>query len=275
MISPINDNHQYIEIIKSSKAKPKIVKLSVLIPKEFNHDLNILASPNKLSNTFLADKEKEDVINFLSTKKNSEVLTTPIVEETITKSSLGQTISMESKSILEVQNYTNSSFSTSTLISSKNNKNSTTNLINNHNIENSFNVTFIPLGSTINENNKISNTTSSLLIKSNSKDNYEIMLPNKSNTFNTTVLTYNQYKTTSLTPIIAEKSENIEHNFNSSLSNLQNVNKMHNIKNYTYSISSNSSHLFKTVENVTLYENLGIRKRRSFELFFNSTVQVS
>ncbi|VVC44291.1 Hypothetical protein CINCED_3A001515 [Cinara cedri] len=255
MISPINNNHLYKEIIKSSEAKPKMFKPSVLIPvPEFNYVLNILASPNKLLNKFFAGKEKEDKNNSVNTKKNIEVLTTQTTS-----------ITTESISILEVKNSTNSSFTTPILISSKYNESSTTSLENDQYTENSLDVTFIPLAGTINNYNTILNT------KNNG--NYKMLL-NENDKFNTNVPTYNQEITTPI-PQITKKFEYIKHNLTYSLLNLKNEKIMHDIQNYTYySISSNNSLLSKKKENITLNDNQSERKKRSFELFFNSTLQI-
>lgn len=246
MISPINDNHQYKEIIKSSKAKPKIFKPSVLIPvTEFNHVLNILVSPSNLINTFFAGKER-DVNDYLNSKENIQVLSTSKMEEPIDTFSLNQTISIttESTTISIVRNSTNTSFSTPIMNSLKYKKSSKTNLNNDHNVENSFDDTSIPLANTTNNFNRISNINNPIL------------------------------------QIITDKSKYIKHNFTSSLLNVKNEKKNQNIKDYAYSITSNDSLLFKTVEisnmeNITFNENESQRKKRSFELFFNSTVQVS
>lgn len=272
MISPINDIHQYKEIIMSSEAKPTIFKPSVLIPvPEFNHVYNILASPSKLLNTFFTGKENKYVNNnSLNTKNSVQVLTTPIMEEPISTFSFNQTISFttESTSILKVQNSTNTSFSTSVLNLSNYNESSTTDLENNHYTENSFDVTFISLASTI---------RNPILVKSN--DNYEMMLLNGNDKFNINVLN-NQGNTIPISSIITNQSKYIDHNITSSLLKLLNENKDHDINNYKYSISSNDSLVSKTVkattiENITLNENLGKREKRSFELFFNSNVQVT
>lgn len=146
MISPINDNHQYEEIIKSSEAKPKILKPTVLIPvPEFDNFLNIL-TPKRFLNNFFAGKEKSDTIGTPSTKESNWDSTTSTMEDFNDSfvSSQRVLISTEPTSVLEIKNSTTTSF-LSTLNSSKYNQNSK-NLENEHYTENVFDdVTFIPL----------------------------------------------------------------------------------------------------------------------------------
>lgn len=60
MISPINDNHQHEEIIKSSEAKTKIVKPTVLIPIPELDNVGKLSTTNNLLKTFFPGKEKKN-----------------------------------------------------------------------------------------------------------------------------------------------------------------------------------------------------------------------
>lgn len=124
MISPINDNHQYEEIIKSSEAVPKLFKPTVLIPvPEFDNFLNIL-TPKRFLNNFFAGKEKPDVIDTPSTKKNNWDSTTPIMEVFNGSSSQKNLISTKTTTILEIPNSTTTSFLSSNLDTSKYNQNS-------------------------------------------------------------------------------------------------------------------------------------------------------
>lgn len=138
MISPINDNHQYEEIIKSSEAIPKIFKPTVLIPvPEFDNFLNIL-TPKRFLNNFFAGKEKPDVIDTSSTKNNNWDTTTPTMEVFNSSFSSSQRFLISSETT-SIQNSTTTSFLLSNLDTSKYNHNS-------KNLDNAFDDnTFIPL----------------------------------------------------------------------------------------------------------------------------------
>lgn len=96
MITPISYNHHYEGIIKSSEAKPKIVKPNILIPiPEFDNMLSTLSS--YLLNKYFAGKEKHNVTeSYSSTEKSIQVIT-PTTNELI---------STKSTSMIEVQNFT-------------------------------------------------------------------------------------------------------------------------------------------------------------------------
>lgn len=86
---------------------------------------------------------------------------------------------------------------------------------------------------------------------------------------------------TSLITVIAEQSELVEHNLTSP--SLVIKNKLNdNIKSHEYNITSNKPLSLETTELSTTVgghkiskENISDRKKRSFEIFFNSNVQVS
>lgn len=115
MISPINDNHQYEEIIKSSEAKQNIVKPSILIPiPEFDHVLTFSSSNNSF-NKFFVGKEKLNM-----SIENLQVESSPL-KQSNSKIVSSQKIEIHTKSpsILEVQNFTNTSYPLSTSYSLK------------------------------------------------------------------------------------------------------------------------------------------------------------
>lgn len=88
MISPINYNEHYENVIKSSESQPKIFKPTVLIPvPKIN---NILKSQSNFFNNFFVGKE---IQNFnLSTKEHIQVITTSIMEKSIDKFPLSKKI---------------------------------------------------------------------------------------------------------------------------------------------------------------------------------------
>lgn len=275
MISPINDNHQYEEIIKSSETKSKILKPTVLIPvPEFDNVLSLL-SPNNLLSKFFSGKE-DDVIGNLSTKESITV-TTPMKEETINSLSFSQDIlaTTESTSILDIHNFT-TSFLTPNLDSHRVNQNST-DIENKHNIKNPLDVILVPLvDNATNNYNKtlyISNINTPMSVKNN--DDYEKQIINDTK-FGMNALTA-QEKSISFSPI-TQKSLDIKDNLTFSALGLKTT---YNDKNYGYNITFNNTLSFETadtsstIEYNTLNQNLNRRKKRSFELFFNSSVQVS
>lgn len=151
MISPINYNldHQNEKIIISSEAKPKMNKPTVLIPLPKFDVLNIF-SPNLMFDVFFGGKEKQHANDSLSKKENIQVITTPMMVESISTLSGHQqnmSIATESTSILEVNNSTTMSSISSTLSSSKYNQSSKDTDIYQY-TEKPFDVTFIPLPST-------------------------------------------------------------------------------------------------------------------------------
>lgn len=79
MISPINYNQHYENIIMSSEAQSKMFKPTVLIPiPEINN--NLKSQSNSLNNFFIG-KEKKNLS--LSTKEHMQVTTTSITEKII------------------------------------------------------------------------------------------------------------------------------------------------------------------------------------------------
>lgn len=233
MISPINDNYQYEEIIKSSEAKPKIFKPIVLIPVPKFDILNVL-TPNNLLNTFFAGKEKQDVIK--STQEYIPTRTTPITEESINMYSFNQktSVTTDSTLILEVPNATTSSL-LSTLNTLQYNQNLTN--LESKSTDNIFNDTFIQLA----ENNTV---------------NY-----NKILNIDNTVIKNDEYK----------KQLTIK--------DIKNRKKFHDITNYTYNIALNDSlppviDEIYTIGHDTSNQIHSKRKKRSFQLFFNSDIQV-
>jgi len=234
MVSPINDNHQYEEIIKSSEAKPKIFKPTVLIPvPKFDNTLNAL-TPNNLLNTFFAGKEKHDVIN--STQEYIQTITTPITEKSIDVFLFNRKMSIttDSTSILEAKNTTSTSSSLSTLNSLQYNQIST-NLGSEPSTESSFNATFIQL---------VDNTT----------DNYNEILNNDN--------------------LVVIKSDD-EYEKQLTIKDIKNRKKFHDV----YNITSNDSlpsviDQIYTMEHDISNQKYSKRNKRSFELFFNSDVQV-
>lgn len=237
MISPINDNNQYEEIIKSSEAKPKIFKPSVLIPiPKFDNTLNAL-TPKTLLNTFFAGKEMQDI---KSTQEYTQTQTTPITEVSIGGFSSNQQISIttDSTTILEVKNATTASSLLSTLNSLQYSQN-LPNLKSESSTENSVDIAFI---------RKVDNTT----------DKYNKIL--------------NDY-------VVVIKSDD-EHEKQLTIKDIKNRKKFHDVRNYTYNITSNNSLSTVINESYTIGHNRysqtnGERKKRSLELFFNSDVQVS
>lgn len=239
MISPINDNHQYEEIIKSSEAKPKIFKPTVLIPvPKFDNILNTL-TPNNLLSTFFAGKEKQDVIN--NTQEYIQTRTTPITEKSIDVFSLSQKVSITTDStlILEVKNATFANSSLSTLNLFQYNQNST-NLGSEPSTESSVDVTFIQL---------VDNTT----------DNYNEILNNDN--------------------LVVIKSDD-EYEKQLTIKDIKNRKKFHDARNDVYNIIPNGSlpaviDQIYTIKHDTSNTKYSERNKRSFELFFNSDVQVS
>lgn len=230
MISPISDNHQYEEIIKSSEAKPNVVKPSVLIPvPEFDNVLSML-SPSNLINKFFTGKEKQD------TSKNNFQVISPTTEKFISPFVTTQNIEIVTKlpSILEIQN-----LSTTTSQLSEYNQ-SSPNLEIEQYQENSFHEKPLTIGDNINVLNL-------------------------------------QGKTISLPLNTTEKFEYVRHNFTISPLELKNRKKFYNTKNYEYKVISNNSHSSESIEILPIgstNQNHDKRKKRSFELFFISDVQV-
>lgn len=166
MISPIIDNHQYKEIIKSSRAKSKIIKPSVLIPvPEFDHVLRML-SPNNSFNKFFAGKEKFDVSN-----ENIEVVSLPSRESNSRiVSSQKIEIHTKSPSILEVQNFTTTSHPLSALDSLEQKQNSSSGV--KPYFENTSYITFNALADTNDNITEMSNVA---------KTNYPVLIENNDN----------------------------------------------------------------------------------------------
>lgn len=273
MISPINDNHQYEEIIKSSEAKSKIFKPTVLIPvPEFDNVLSLF-SPNNLLNKFFAGKE-DDVIGNLSAKESIKV-TTQTNEGTISTFSQEILATTESILILDIHNSTTSSLLPE-LDSSRINRNST-DIESKHNTENPLDVILIPLVDNATDNyNKtlyVSNKNASVPIKNNDDYKKQIISDIKFSVNASTA----QEKSIYFIPI-AYKSLDINDDLTFSALSLNtvynNTNHAHNIT-FNDSLSSETADMSSTIVHNTLNQNLNERKKRSFELFFNSRVQVS
>lgn len=233
MISPISDNRQYEEIIKSSEAKPNVVKPSVLIPvPEFDNVLSML-SPSKLINKFFTGKEKQD------TSKNDIQSTSSSTEEFISPFITSHNIEIVTKlpSFVEIQSSSTINSQLSALNVSEYNQ-SSSNLEIEYYPENSFHEKPLTIKDNINILNLQGKTTSSPL---NTTENFEY----------------------------------VEQNFTISPLELKNRKKFHNIKNYEYSVISNDSQLSENIEILSIpNQNYDKRKKRSFELFFISDVQV-
>lgn len=237
MISPINDNHEYEEIIKSSETKPKIFKPTVLIPvPEFDNFLNIL-TPEKMFNNFFSGKKKQDTTD---TKENIGNIITPIKEESNSSFSSSQKIliSTESTSILKIQNSTTSSFLSSTLDSSKYSQNSK-NQEYEHYTENAFDTTIMPLlASTTDNSQKIATTP----IKEKSE--------HIKHNFTSSSMDLNDIK---------KIHDNNKYAYNVS-------------SNDSFSLEINE---IPTVVHKTSNQNHNERNKRSLELFFIPDIQVS
>lgn len=246
MISPIIGNHQYEEIIKSSEAKSKIIKPSVLIPvPEFDNALRIL-SPNNSVNKFFAGKEEFDMSNENiqvvfppSTESNSRIVSSQKIE-----------IHTKSPSILEVENFTSTSHPLSALdsLKQKQNLSSGVELYS----ENTSDVTFIALAHANDNITEMSNVA---------KTNYPVLSENNDR----------------------KKLLTVENN--AGVLNLQgtaiflspyNRTFYEDKKNYEYSITTNDSIASDIIEISSIEQNkTAKRKKRSFEYFFLPNVQVS
>lgn len=235
MISPISDNRQYEDIIKSSEAKPNVVKPSVLIPvPEFDNVLSML-SPSNLINKFFTGKEKQDA------SKNNFQVTPPSTELFISPFVTSQNIEIVTKlpSIFKTQNFSTINSQLLALNVSKYNQ-SSSNLEIEQYPENLFHEKPLIIGDNIN-------------------------VPN------------HQGKTTSLPLNTTKKFEYVKHNFTISPLELKNRKKFYDIKNYEYKVISNDSHSSESIELLSIgstNQNHDKRKKRSFELFFISDVQV-
>lgn len=241
MISPISYNHNHEEIIKSSEAKPIIVKPNILIPIPENDNI-ISALSSYLLNKYFAGKEKHNVTeSYSSTEKNIQIKTTPTTKEAT---------STEFTSIIEVQNFTISSTLMSNLDSSNYNQNS-------HNFK------------TDDYNKKLN---------SDNPENIEKKLPIDEDT-KLNINPLNFLKTTTFSPsFTTEKSKFIDFNVTSSLLDLKNGNKFHDVRNDAYSVASKDSispEILIIDQQNDSNINHNKRKKRSLELFFNSAIQVS
>lgn len=270
MISPINSYHKQEKIIKSSEAKQNNFKPSVLIPllTDINNVLNTSSSSNKLLNTFFAGKEKQTVTDTYDTKENISVLIKPSTVKSFSEYpfSLNTSIAIESTSVIK-KNSTSANSSRSTLDSPKYTQN-LNNAENYNYTESTLDVSFMPFTSINNKYHKrsvVSNINNPKGMKNNDKyeeQNIHDFLR----------------KTNSLFFSKTNKSEYSKYNYSSLLLNLKNSEQFSNgVKHYMYNNNSNESLLTEIpVKRLNiLKKNHADRKKRSFEIFFNSNAQVS
>lgn len=235
MISPISDNHQYEEIIKSSEAKSNVIKPSVLIPvPEFDNVLSML-SPSNLINKFFAGKEKQDA------SKNNFQVTSPSTKKFISPFVTSQNIEIVTKlpSILEVQNFSTINSQISALNVSEYNQNSS-NLEIEQYPETSFHEKPLTIGDNINVLNLQGKTTSLPL---NTNEKFE----------------YVEHNFT-ISPL--------------ELKNRKKFYNIKNYEYKDISNDSHSSESIEILPIGSTNQNHDKRKKRSLELFFISDVQV-
>lgn len=281
MISSINYNHQYEEIIKSSEAKPKMVKPTILFPTLSINDVFNIFSPNNFLSQFFSGKEKPFMNTTFSTIKNNLSLTTSTMEKSNNNisSNLKMSIISESTPTVEFLNYTSNNFfiSTTTLDPLKYSQN-TKNLENNHSTENIMNVA-IPLSNTTDHN--ITETSMPHFyipddIKSNVDD--KTLFTIEDTKFNDNALNF-QKNTTPLFSVYPEKTEYIKKDFTNLPLNFQNGKKVLNITKYPSNIAPNNSYILSenmnAMKNNTMNQNHKQRNKRLVEPILNSDGQVS
>lgn len=262
MISPISSNHVHEKIIKSLEAKPNIIKPSVLIPlpAEVNYLKNTI--PNKMSNTFFTGKEKHNIIDtIIGSMENNEFK--PTTDESINTFLFNHntsTVIEPTKSIFE----TNSSFVPLTSDSSKYNQN-LKHFPSHHYTEK----TFMPLTYT---NDKYKRSIVSNLNKLQNVKNIDVLEKQKKHYFPSKIKSSRS---------IIPRNEYNKHSLNSLLLDLKYKETFFNgIKNYMYNTASNNSLSSEIIEISierlnTFNKNYDRRSKRSYELFFNSDLQVS
>lgn len=264
MISPISSNHLHEKIIKSFEAKPNIIKPSVLIPSptEVNNLKNI--TPNKLSNTFFTGKRKRTIIGSM---ENTELKQTK--DESISTFLFNHNTSIVTepkKSIFE-KNFTNFSFVQSTLDSSKFNQ-ILKNLPSHHYTEKTA-ATFMPLTYI---NDKYKRSIVSNLNKLKKVKNNDVLEKQKKHYFLSKIKSLRSIK---------PGNESNKYSLNSLLLDLKNRETYFNgFINYMYNTTLNNSLSSEKIEILTkrlniFNKNYDRRSKRSYELFFNSDLQVS
>lgn len=281
-ISSINYNHQYEEILKSSEAKPKIVKPTVLFPTlGINEAFNIF-SPDNFIRKFFTGKEKQDVNPTISTKENSQITTTTIpitVEFNSTFSLRKEPLTFtESITAVEITNSTTDSILMSTTDLSDYSQNTKT-AENGRSTENVLDVTFVPLQFSVTDHSNIELNLSRADISAdfeNINDKTQLMIGGSK--FNLNVI-HGQEKVTSL-PVVIKKSEYSDDGFTYSQLDLKNRKKFFDSKKHGSYDSSNDTFSSDIVELHTIghnvsSQNYGERRKRSFEPFLITDIQVN